>query len=293
MIRRLIREPLVHFLLAGIAVFALYSVTEQNMPTTENEKIEVGPGRIANLKEVFARSRQRPPTQQELEGLVNSFIKEEVNYRESLKLGLDRNDTIIRRRLQQKLEFLMDPSAGELEAADEELEAYLKENSDKYRLPAAYKFQQIYIDPSKRDNPIADAQEMLSLLETNVEAANSDQIGDPTLLPASVGLITENRIAANFGREFAEALADVETGQWTGPIKSTYGVHLLLIDERVDPRDPSLEEARRAVVRDWQIDKRHEISDARYQKLLENYDVEIIWPDREPAGSDGAKTEQQ
>lgn len=293
MLRRLVREPLVQFFIIGIVVFAIYSLTEQSASTSTNDPINVGPGRIANLKEVFSRTRQRPPTQAELEGLVNSFIKEEVNYREGLKLGLDLDDTIIRRRLRQKMEFLMEPNASELEPTDEELQAYLEQNAEKFRLPASYKFQQIFFDPGKRGDPISDADNLRSRLNSNTVEPNSDQLGDPTLLPASLNLTRVDRVAANFGNEFANALADADIDTWTGPLKSTYGLHLVLVEERVEEREPPLDDIRKAVVRDWQTQKRREISDARYQKLLDNYDVKIAWPESPENGDGNGKSDQQ
>ncbi|MEM7463388.1 MAG: peptidylprolyl isomerase [Pseudomonadota bacterium] len=293
MLRRFVREPLVQFIFMGIAVFAFYSLTEQDASEPASENITVGPGQIAHLKEVFTRSRQRPPTHQELEGLVDSFVKEEVNYREGLKLGLDRDDTIIRRRMQQKVEFLMEPNASELEATDEVLADYLKENHEKFRIPDSYKFQQIFFDPSKRNDPISDATGVRDRLTSDAENTDIDQLGDPTLLPASLELSRIDRIAANFGNEFADALAYAEVGTWAGPIKSTYGVHLVLVDEHVGARDPLLEDVRRAVVRDWQTNKRREIADSRYQQLLDNYDVEIVWPESESSSGSNGNAEQQ
>ncbi len=293
MLLRFVKEPLVQFIFLGFVVFALFSFTEQGASEPENDTITVGPGQIAHLREVFTRSRQRPPTQQELEGLVASFVKEEVNYREGLKLGLDRDDTIIRRRMQQKVEFLMEPNASELEVTDEVLAEYLKENQEKFRIPDSYKIQQLFFDPSKRSDPISDATGVRDRLTSDAEFADVDQLGDPTLLPASLELSRIDRIAANFGNEFADALAYAEVGTWAGPIKSTYGVHLVLVDEHVEARDPSLEEVRRAVVRDWQTRKRREIADSRYQQLLDGYDVEIVWPESEGSSNGNQTTDQQ
>lgn len=293
MLRRLIREPLVQFFIIGVAVFAFYSLTEQPISNSTSDVIDVGPGRIAHLKQVFTRSRQRPPTQAELEGLVNSFIKEEVNYREGLKLGLDQDDTIIRRRMQQKMEFLMEPNASELETSDEELEEYLAKNSEKFRIPASYKFQQIFLDPKKRSEPIVDANNILLRLNSEDSNVDFDQVGDPTLLPPRLGLTRVDRIAANFGGEFTDTLGDVELGVWSGPIKSTYGLHLVLIDERVEARNPALDDVRKAVVRDWQTIKRREIADARYQLLLDNYDVQIVWPENLDSSEGAGQADEQ
>lgn len=293
MLRRLIREPLVQFFIIGVAVFAFYSLTEQPISNSTSDVIDVGPGRIAHLKQVFTRSRQRPPTQAELEGLVNSFIKEEVNYREGLKLGLDQDDTIIRRRMQQKMEFLMEPNASELETSDEELEEYLAKNSEKFRIPASYKFQQIFLDPKKRSEPIVDANNILLRLNSEDSNVDFDQVGDPTLLPPRLGLTRVDRIAANFGGEFTDTLGDVELGVWSGPIKSTYGLHLVLVDERVEARNPALDDVRKAVVRDWQTIKRREIADARYQLLLDNYDVQIVWPENSDSSEGAGQADEQ
>ncbi len=143
--RRVLGEPLVQFLLIGICVFGLYSAVGQSPPEAEPQSIEIGPGRIAQLLETFSRTWQRPPTQDELNGLIEAFIKEEIFYREGRKAGLDRDDTVFRRRLQQKMEFLMEPTAAELTPVEKDLQTFLDARSEMFRIAERVAFRQILL----------------------------------------------------------------------------------------------------------------------------------------------------
>jgi hypothetical protein len=274
-LRRLVAEPLFQFLVIGVLLFGGYSLLQERAGDPEPETILVSSGRIAQLAEIFSRTWQRQPTPDELRGLVDSFVKEEVFYREGRKLGLDEDDTVFRRRLQQKMEFLMEPSSAELTPGDGELEAFLAANRDAYRLPAQMAFAQIYLDPQKHDDAAAEAERLLSELGDGGDDVDPTTLGDRTLLPAAMPLSSESGIAATFGEEFASALAATPVGEWTGPVRSTFGVHIVRIDERKAPRDPELSEVAEYVRRDWEEKRRREIADQRYDQLRKRYTVVV------------------
>jgi hypothetical protein len=278
-LRQFLSEPLVHFLLIGIAVFILYSATNRttNQP---QEVVEVGTGRIAQLVEVFSRTWQRPPTRDELEGLVEGFIKEEIYYREGRKLGLDLDDTVFRRRLQQKMEFLVEPDETALVPGDGELETFLADNADKFTVAERVEFEQIYLDIGKRGTGLdEEAEAILASLNTEGGEADPALYGDPTVLPGKMKLAPIQQIENNFGKRFATELVKLPTGIWAGPIPSEFGLHLVRINRRETAYNPELAEIRDIVLREWRDGKRKEIANARYHTLRDNYKIVIDWPE--------------
>lgn len=274
---RLLREPLVHFVLVGAAVFAAYSLFADGDETETRDRIVVTEGRVLQLAQVFAKTWQRPPTPQELRGLVDAFIKEEVYYREAVKRGLDRDDTLIRRRMQQKMEFLSEPGEEALAADDTALQAYLDDHKDAHRVEPKLAFKQVFIDPKRSDGDAeARAAEMLQALKAG---GNPDEIGDPTLLPQSVPLSPLRAVERDFGEDFAKDVSVAPEGQWAGPITSPFGLHLVRVAKREEGYDPDLDEVRDAVLRDWRNLKRQEYQADAYDQLRAKY--EIVLPELE------------
>ena len=274
---RLVREPLVHFVLIGAAVFALYALTRE-AEDEPRDQIVVTEGRVQQLAQVFAKTWQRPPTSEELRGLIDAYIEEEVYYREALKLGLDRDDTLIRRRMQQKMEFLIEPGEDLLAADDSELKAFLDTHKAEFRVEPRIAFEQVFINPERGDTPAA-ARASAALGELRAGEPSSN-LGDPTLLPATNALKSLSGIARDFGEAFAHALTDLPKDQWTGPVDSAFGLHLVRVTERVDGYDPKLDEVRKAVEQKWRTQKRDEFQEAEFKRLRAKYDV--VLPSLEP-----------
>ncbi|MXN63446.1 peptidyl-prolyl cis-trans isomerase [Stappia sp. GBMRC 2046] len=278
-VRRILAEPLAQFLLIGIAVFGLYSFVNSGETGGDRQTIEVGPGRIAQLYESFSRTWQRPPTRDEMQGLIDAYVKEEIFYREGRKLGLDQDDTVFRRRLQQKMEFLIEPNASDLSPSEEELAKYLEDNREKFRRSERIAFRQIFLNPQKRGGEAeADANALLDALRSAEGEIDVGRLGDPTLLPQTVPLVSVEQIENTFGKEFTGELFKADAGQWTGPWRSTYGLHLVHIDDREAARDPAIDEIRDAVLREWEAEKRRRIAEERYLDLKERYEVKVTWP---------------
>ena len=275
---RIVREPMVHFLVIGAAVFALSAHFGGEQQTTPRDRIVITEGRVRQLAEIFMRTWQRPPTVQELRGLVETYITEEVYYREALKLGLDRDDTVIRRRMQQKMEFLTEPGEDVLAATDAELEAYLAANRVNYRVEPKAEFQQIFVDPERAEESVAARVEKL-LMEANDAPPQADllSLGDPTFLPHAMPLASVSAIDRNFGKGFGEQLARLRPNVWSGPVKSTYGLHLVRVSGRRDGFDPPLADIREAVMRDWRTANHDAFRKAEYMRLRGKY--EIVLPD--------------
>jgi len=276
---KILREPLVHFVIIGTAVFGLYALMAGGDPKDARDTIVVTEGRIEQLAQVFAKTWQRPPTRAELRGLIDSYIKEEVYYREALKLGLDRDDTLIRRRMQQKMEFVTEPSDELLRADDATLQAYLDDHKPDFRVEPRIAFDQVFLNPEKPGEaaPVR-ATQTLETLKASAPGEIPPDVGDPTLLPAEMPLSPLSGIARNFGEAFAANLTDLPENEWAGPIKSPYGLHLVRITKRIDGYDPELAEIRAAVEQRWRTEKRDDFQEQAYDDLRAKYDV--ILPSR-------------
>ena len=273
-LRRLLKEPLLHFAALALAIFAVYGVLNRS-ESEKPDRIVVTAPKIQQLASVFAKAWQRPPTRAELKGLIDDYVKEEIYVREALALGLDKNDTVIRRRLRLKMEFLSDAEIEALAPTDAELDAYLKANPDKFEIDPMVAFRQIYLDPARRGDRID--QDAASILEVLFARAPTDTgaLGDATLLPSELPMTAITSITQIFGREFAGALGKATLGQWTGPIKSTFGFHIVRVTDRKPGRLPALDEARDLVAREWANEKRVRLEKRRLDELLKRYEVTI------------------
>jgi len=275
-IERLLREPLVHFLAVGALLFVMYGLFSDDRSAASN-RIEVTNADVEQLVLIFRKQWQRSPDPLELKRLIDARIREEVLYREALAMRLDENDTIVRRRLAQKVEFLMSDAGGVTEPDDVTLQAYYKKNAERYREPPRLSFSQIYFSTDRRgvqaDN---DARALLERLRAaNPPVTQAPEEGDPLMLPRTYRDQGTDEIARDFGPSFAQQLGELESGQWRGPITSGYGVHLVYIYSREQARLPPLDQVRNRVVNDWQVDQR-QAADARiYEHLRSRYEVTL------------------
>ena len=267
---RLLREPLLHFLGIGGLIFVLFAAVSE--PDSEPaDTIVVGPERIEQLAKGFQAVWRRPPSDDELRAIINNFVREEIYYREALALGLDSNDTVVRRRLRQKMEFLTDSGAEILEPVAGELETYLVANEMTFRRGPRLAFEQIYLGETLAPESI---RLTLSALQSDPLAGHS-KLGERTLLPAQLGLSPPEAVDGVFGKGLFERLAKLKPGVWAGPVASAYGVHLIRIGESLAARTPPLEEIRDAVLRDWKAAKARELRELYYARLRAHYVVEI------------------
>lgn len=275
--KTLLRDPLAHFLLIGALMFVAYAWTQRSNPQPSRDRIVVTEGRIRQLVTLFEKTWQRPPNPDELRRIVDDFVLEEVYYRQAVKMGIDRDDTIIRRRLRQKLEFLSEDAASLVSATDEELGEYLAEHPEAFRESPRYTFEQVYFNPDKHgDSSEAWFTEQRELLESG-----ETEIGDPSLIPAAFDDAPQRVVDGAFGIGFAEQLDEIELKSWQGPIRSGLGLHLVRLDHRTDGRLPGLEEIRPIVQREWSNDQRLAARDLMNRELLDQYDVVIDWQPEE------------
>jgi hypothetical protein len=275
-IKRILKEPLGHFLLLGTGLFVVCDMMPQTVGSGETGHIVVTQGQIEHLATGFAKAWQRPPTPEELAGLVRERVREEVYYREAMALGLDKDDAVIRRRLRQKMEFITNDLAAQAAPSDAELTAYLQAHPDAFRIEPRFTFRQVYLNPEKHKANLArDAAELLAQLRQGGDKADPAELGDRLMLEHQFTALPASEVARLFGQVFADRLAEVSPGQWQGPVDSGYGVHLVLVTERTAERLPALAEVRNAVRRDWDNTRRMEANEQFYQQLLKRYTVTI------------------
>ena len=267
---RLLREPLFHFLVAGGLLFVLYSGASGPAPAPVNS-IVIAPARVAQLSAGYQAVWRRSPSNDELRTMVDNFVREEVYYREALALGLDRDDTIIRRRLQQKMEFLTDSGADLIEPEAGELEAYYVANEQRFEDAPSIALTHIFFGQNATPEYIAAALAALQS-DPNVDLL---QWGERTLLPSQMALSTPVAIDGVFGVGFFDDLKQLPTNRWVGPVESGYGVHLVRIDESVPGRVPPLEEVRDVVLGEWKAEKATELREQVYSRLRERYIIEL------------------
>jgi hypothetical protein len=271
-VRAMMREPLLHFLIGGAGLFLLFSLVSDS-DRVANDQIVVSAGQVRNIISVFQKTRQRPPTASELDSLIDNFIVEEVLYREAVAIGLDQDDTIIRRRLRQKMEFLLDDFTV-VEPSDADLQNYLDNNSVQFRADALISFEHVYLNEFSRDK----AENVLARLQKG-EVDSPENLSESHLLPYQFNGASESDVRARFGGTFMTALFALDVGEWTGPVESPFGIHLVRVDNIVDGRIPDLQEIRREVKRDWLV----EFRDGAQQKIIDqmraDYTINIEMPE--------------
>jgi len=254
-------------------------------------RIVITPGMIEHLASGFTRTWQRPPTDAELKGLIDDYVKEEIAAREAVGMGLDRDDTIIRRRLRQKLEFLVEDSAAASAPTDAELEKWLDNHREAFRAEPRIAFRQVYVNPERHGAKFrADAGKLLTRLRAAGPDASTERLGDPTMLPAEQPLEPLRETSRSFGEEFGSELMKIEPGKWSGPVESPYGLHLVLVRERVAAALPELSAVRPQVEREFAAARRKKELQSLYERLLAKYTVEIEKPKAAtPAPAAGGK----
>jgi hypothetical protein len=267
MFRGWTREPLFHFLLIGAALFAWFSlVNEEELP----DSVVVSSSEVDSLAAQWEARRGRPPSPAEMESVVAQAVRTRVLAREAVALGLDVNDTVVERRLAQKLEFLFSDLVQVADPTDEELQQLLEAHRGDYTEPARVSFQHVYFssdtNADARPAYIHDANRALELLRATPDLDISN-MGDRTLLPTRYESATPRVVGGAFGDAFAESVFAITTTGWHGPIESAYGVHLVLLEERREAQIPELADVRSDVAADWLRARQVEANEAFYQSL--------------------------
>jgi hypothetical protein len=258
-------------------LFALHDlVGKRNVEAPE--KIVVSASRIANLGDGFARTWRRAPSEQELQGLIEDYVRDEVFYREGRAAGLDRDDVIIRRRVRQKMEFLAEDMSVP-EPSEEQLAVYLASNSERFRAEDQLPFHQVFLSATRRANTIEDdSKQVASVLARADATVDAAALGDPFLLGQEFRDVSPSNVISTFGQEFARRISAMETGRWQGPLPSSFGQHFVVINERVSGGLPPLDAVRPAVRREWANARRLEAESKLYASLRERYEIIVEAP---------------
>jgi len=275
------REPLLHFIVIGALLFLVFNWRSGG---PGSNRIVITPGQIDAIIAGFTRTWQRPPTEQELKEQLDEYVREEIATREATALGLDRDDTVIRRRLRQKLEFLAEDTIDAAPPSDADLQAWLDSHRDAYRSEPEVALRQLYLSPDRRGASLeGDARRLAEQLSRSGPEVDVERMGDRIMLPHDIPRTTRSEVARLFGDDFADALLKLDTGRWTGPVRSGYGLHLVFVKERVEGRQPALADVRQLVERDFTSDRRRRQLDVMYGLLLERYRVVVEKRPESPA----------
>ena len=286
-VRKAVREPLVHFLIIGLALFALYSWIERGRASNGNYQIALTLDDLRQLDMTFVSQWHRQPTPEEFRGLVESFIRQEVLYREGLAMGLDKDDTIVKRRMAQKMEFLSEDVASAHEPSTDELKAWYSNNSQKFALADRATFRHLFFGFDRRgQNAQADALVALSKIAGKPEDVPlGKKLADPFMFQDYYGDRAPDQLAKEFGPAFAVGLYKSKPKMWQGPIESGYGWHLLWIESITPGRVPAFEEVEPDVKTAWLADQKAIEWQKAYAKMRKKYEVSAPQPPPEATES--------
>ena len=285
----LLREPLLQFLVLGAALFGLFGMLDRKNEAVAPAEIVISVGRVATLADGFARTWRRPPTAQELQGLVDNYIRDEVFYREGRAAGLDRDDVVIRRRVRQKMEFLAEDMAA-VEPSEDQLAEYLESHPEQFRTQERLTFHQVFLSAARRGSAMENDSKQLANVLTSASAVEiGAEFGDPFLLGEECPPMSQSDIVQAFGEDFAKQISGVEQGRWQGPIPSSFGLHFVFVDKRTPGNLPPLTAVRQAVQKEWLNERRLEAEQALYKKLSQRYKIVIESSSAMDARSEAAK----
>jgi hypothetical protein len=265
--REWLREPLVHFLIGGALVFAFFTLRGEAVDP-DSRSITVTVDTAEQLAARFEQTMQRAPTPAEMDGIIRDYIREEVYYREAIRLGMDADDSVIRRRLRSKMEYLARAEAEATKPDDATLQAWLDKNVARYAADTRTSFDQVFLGDG-------DGAAALRALKAG---ADWQGLGKPISLPKSLEAADKAEIARVFGEAFAAALAKQRQGDWSGPVRSGFGQHLVRVRKMEVPQPPTLADIRQRVENDWRAATAASREAKAYQALLDGYSITIEKP---------------
>jgi len=285
--KRWLREPLLHFLLLGAALFAIYGYIHRGRRGVESSKqIAVSLDDLRAMDLYFESQWRRQPTPQEFEAMVEDKVREEVLYREGIAMGLDKDDTIVKRRMAQKMQFLAEDVAAAHEPSTVELAAWFDKNKEKFALPSRYSFRHLYFSPDKRGrNAQEDAAKALAKVAGQPEDSKlAATLSDPFMFQDYYRDRTSEALSKDLGPQFAVAIEKLKPGAWQGPIESGYGWHLVYVDTVIPGRIPAFEEIEPDVKTAWLGEQKAEAWQKAYSEMRAKYTVLLpAPPDKEAA----------
>ncbi len=292
--KRLLREPLVHFLLLGAILFGVYAYAERGRAGAEQSKqIRLTLDDLSQMVLVFRSQWRRDPTPEELRSLVEDKVQEEVLYREALALGIEKDDTIVKRRMAQKMQFLAEDVAAAHEPRREELGTWYEANRDQFALPPRLGFRHLYFSPDRRGaHAREDASAALTRLAGQREDSNiAAALADTFMFQEYYRDRAPEFLGKEFGPGFALAVIKLPPGSWQGPVESGFGWHLVFIDTLIPGRVPAFEEVEADVKTAWLAEHKAQAWQKAYQDMRAKYTVRLPVEDS-PANGDASRTRQ-
>ena len=272
MFKKILHEPLVHFLVLGALVFAIY-IFLNGTESEDTHHIVVSKAVQKQLAYRWQKKYLRAPTEEDMQKMLDKEIYTEVMAREAKQMGLDVNDFIIRRRLAQKMEFVSDDLSLLVAPTDAELKSYLKTHEKMFRKEDSFSFKQIYIDVNKHHNDLKETFEKIkTALQTDTDIR---ALGDSFLLPVNNEHMRYYDVQRKFGKAFAMHLKTVKEGSWQGPIKSGYGAHFVYLEKREKGEIPAFESIKETLKNAWMSEKKDQNNQMFYKNLKKSYSVEI------------------
>ena len=270
-VRSLLGEPMVHFLLIGIALFGAYRWVSPGDPG--GRRIDITQGVVDDLVTQHVAARGRNPSIPELNHLIESYVREEILYREGVRLGLERDDIVVKRRVRQKIEMIAEEDASTRAPTDADLSAYLTTNRARFVQPAILTFEQVFLGEPTSGYRVVHAVAVTR--EALRSGRDPEELGKPTLLPYRMTLTPADLVARDFGASFAAALETLPVGEWVGPIDSSFGAHYVRVSARTPAAAPQLAAVRDHVVREWENERRLRARHDAYTKMRGEYQVNI------------------
>jgi hypothetical protein len=271
---RLLKEPLLHFVIFGGILFAVYGWLNNSSDDSRVQQVLIDEGEANWLRHMWIRQWQREPTRQEIRGLLTDFLSEELLYREARAMGLDEDDIIVRRRLAQKLSFLIEDTARFAVPSDYDLRRFYEAHPQRFESEATVSFTHVYFSPEARKDVQADAKAALALL-SRAPPIRAKEIGDPSLIDARFHDVTKQAVASVFGPEFARAVFALKQGAWEGPIASGYGLHLVRVSEIKPAQRLAFSKVRTQVLEGWREQQQREHEARYFARLLKKYRVVV------------------
>ena len=295
--KRLLREPLIHFLLLGAVLFIVYHYTQPDRGAAPSSKqIQLTLDDLNQLNLYFQAQWRRPPTPEEFRRLVENKVQEEVLYREAMAMGLDKSDTIVKRRMAQKMQFLAEDVAAAREPTTAELKSWFEKNSAKFALPSRVSFRHLYFSPDRRGQRARDdAVKALTKLAGQPEDSKlAALLADPFMFQDYYRDRAPEYLGKEFGPQFAQAVEKLIPGSWQGPIESGFGWHLVFVDTVIPGRVPAFEEIEPDVKTAWLGEQKAQAWEKAYKDIRAKYTVLLpAPPEKEPpraaAASSGKK----
>ena len=267
-----------HFLVGGLALFAGVRLLNRHPDVPQDTRIELTEDDLRQLTVSWAAQGRPPPTPEQLASLVDAKVREEILYREALALGLDKGDTIIRRRLAQKMEFLFEDVAALHDPSADELQTWFGKNSERFALPPRISFRHLYFSPDRRgEHARQDAERTLEKLAGNPENTSAAR-ADPFMFQDAYADRSPEQLFGVFGPPFVRALLQLQPGAWRGPVESGYGWHLVFVEELTPSRLPAFEEVESDVRSAWVEEQRAAVKRRAFQEMRTRYQVVLPTP---------------